>query len=190
VKILVDIDGTLNHFDIHFAKWVDKKGYTFDYDKFMKEPDWNIENFIIGEDNPRKIMDEILVQMEFWMTIPPINEAIPILRKLNNIYDISIVTVPWKNEPLFREAKYKWLDKHFGFLDRAQVVFSGKKDEITAACIIDDKPATIEKCNSKMATICFDHPYNRKVESSFRTNSWNRIPKMLREIRKLDLYRK
>ena len=182
--ILVDMDGVLNKFNEHFIAWVKRLGYDFDEYEYIHNGSWEIEKFIIASENGKKIMADICDDMNFWSTIPPDKSAIPVMKELNKNYDIFIATAPWNEEVRYKIDKTKWMKKYFGFIDSRQIIFCKEKWELDGQVIIEDKDKTIDKCNSKMYTICRDQPYNRGCSPDYRFSKWNVVPGILLKIEK------
>ncbi|MBO4531868.1 MAG: hypothetical protein J5767_14655 [Paludibacteraceae bacterium] len=69
----------------------------------------------------------------------PMPGAIPAVRKLNEVYDIYILsTAPWGN-PLAWTEKVLWLKNRFGDLFKKKVILTHRKDLIRGDILIDDK---------------------------------------------------
>lgn len=180
MKIAIDIDGTINYFDKQFIFAVRELGYGYDSPRFYKEGDWELENYIMGSDNPKQVMAQVCENSSFWMDIPPMIEAIEVLRRLNRKHTLSIVTTPWRDEDKFKTIKIKWMHKYFRFIKESQIVFSSKKWELDIDMIVDDKPTTIDKCREAgIQTICFAHVYNLKVKADYLSANWTGIEKYI-----------
>ena len=185
MKIAIDMDGTINYFDEKFIFTVKELGYGYDSLSFYKEGDWELEKYIIGSDNPKKIMSQICEKSSFWMGIPPMVEAIEVIRRLNRDHEIVIATTPWRDEEKFKLTKIKWMHKYFRCIKESQIVFSSKKWELDIDIIIDDKPSTLEACtNEGITTICFAHSYNSGVKTDYRSSKWSTIEKYIDKMTK------
>jgi 5'(3')-deoxyribonucleotidase len=184
MRILVDMDGVLNLWNDHFIAWVKNLGYDFDEYEYTHNGDWEIDKFIIAPEKGKKIMDNICVNMNFWATIPPDKTAIPVMKELNKKYNIFIATAPWSEDDKYKIDKIKWMKKYFNFIDSHQIILCKKKWEIPGDVIIEDKPETIDKCNSVMYTICHDQPYNKNCNPDYRFSNWNVVPGILQKIEK------
>ena len=174
------MDGTLNKFGFHFMNYVEARGFTFNRQGYYNNPTWHIETFIEAP-KPKKVMNTILCLPEFWITIPPIEEAIPVLKSLSKVHDVQVVTTPWDSNIGSREVKVTWLKKYFSFLAN-KVTFTADKWLVDGDLMVDDKPSIIEKCNEVMKTICFAQPYNQGIACDYRTNSWIEIERIIEKM--------
>ena len=69
----------------------------------------------------------------------PMPDAISAVCKLNEVYDIYILsTAPWGN-PLAWTEKVLWLKNRFGDLFKKKVILTHRKDLIRGDILIDDK---------------------------------------------------
>ena len=181
MKILLDLDNTVNMFDENFVVFVRKEGYEFDTSNFNNR-EWDMSSYIRGSDNPKKVMEDIFMTAEFWLTIEPVPFAFEVLKDLYRKHEIVISTMVWKEGMKHEILKKHWIDKNFHFLRNNKFVFNPKKWEIEGDVIIDDKPRHLEKSQGSKITICSDRPYNREVKSDYRFSSWKEMPKIIKEI--------
>jgi 5'(3')-deoxyribonucleotidase len=178
LTVLLDLDGTVNEFDTAFIKRVRDFGYSFDSEGYK---DWHIENFIRGADDPRKVMDHIFGEVEFWNNLQPKKGAKEVLKELNKKYDIKIVTYVWRREYKYIEAKKNWVNKYFHFLKNNDFILESEKWKVPGDIIIDDKPKVLDHCFGEKYTICCD-VYNTEVKCNFRFKQWNQIPEIFKSI--------
>lgn len=172
IRVLVDIDDTLNELQSHFIDTVIEMGYDYDLDKC---DDYEIQNGIqIDEKDKRAVMAKIFNTPSFWRTIPLIEKAYEGLYYLNTSFDTWIATSPWSEEN--KKDKLYWVSKKLPFFDVNKVIFSHKKWELDGDIIIEDKPQTIRECNKiGMKTICKFQAYNADEFPNVFMYSWNEI---------------
>lgn len=180
IRVLVDIDDTLNELQSHFIDTVIELGYEYDLDKC---DDYEIQNGIqVEEKNKRAIMVKIFNTPSFWRSIPLIEKAYEGLYYLNTTYDTYIATSPWSEEN--KKDKLHWVFKKLPFFDLDKVIFSHKKWELDGDIIIEDKPQTIVECNKVgMKTICKLQPYNVNENPTAFLYSWNDIYDIMESIK-------
>jgi 5'-nucleotidase len=179
LKVLVDVDSTLNLFRPHFIAAVKAAGYSFDTAGFQSHGTWETQDFIEGAENPKKAMSEVMGDVNMWATVPPLPNAAKVLKDINRFHDVTIATVPWGTSIEMKKVKLDWLAKHFPFIRPTQVSFHPDKWELAGDVIFDDKPETIVECNKSMITVVPEQPYNRDVESDFRFTNWAQVPKIM-----------
>jgi 5'(3')-deoxyribonucleotidase len=184
LKLLIDMDSTCNEFIPHFIQAVRDRGYSFDFHRYNTNGSWDIENFILGADDQKTVMNSIMSDLEMWETIPIADNADTVLKDLNRFHDITIATTPWGSDEVMKQVKRDWVATHLPFLSPRQVVFTSKKWTLEGDVIFDDKPDTIQQCNATMITVVPTQPYNRNVESDFRFANWSQVPKIIGTITK------
>jgi len=177
VRLLIDVDNTLNDLTTHFFKWLDKMGV--EYDSYINNYDLKK---CIKSPKRNKIFKLIMNNPEFWKTIPFLPEAIDMLQSLNKLTSLYIVTVPFSKGTA--EAKYQTIANQFPFIKYDHIIFYEKKWELEADIIVDDKPETLLKCNENgMITVKKRQPYNLSVPSHFEFETWKEarviFPKVL-----------
>ncbi len=177
VRVLVDIDGTLNEILDPFIEKVEEMGYEYDYE-YRKT--YNMEDGIKTK-NPRNVLIEIFNDPAFWLNLPTARNSYEGLYYLNSTYDTYIATIPWNEEN--KEIKKLWIKKHFPFFDTDKVIFSSEKWTLDADAIIEDKPETIKNCmNMGMTTICKLQPYNFTVKPDAFLYDWKEIYDIMEEL--------
>ena len=72
-----------------------------------------------------------------WME--PMPGGIEAFKKLNEKYDMYILTTaPWRNETALQDKK-DWLNKHLGDIIKKKVIFSHHKELLMGDYLIDDR---------------------------------------------------
>lgn len=99
-------------------------------------------------------------------------EAVPVLERLNERFDLFIATAAMDVPGCFT-AKYDWLREHFPFIDPQNIVFCGTKSVIHTDYLIDDNPRQLHAF--KGTGIIYDMPYNRHVDDFERVVNWQEI---------------
>jgi len=179
---LLDIDDTLNDFSTSFIKEVERQGYKFDYKHYN---DWDIARFIIGVEDPDKLMSDICEKLSFWKSLNPVPYAYDVLKEvINDQFDIILVTSPWIENSKHRKVKSEWIKNNFGFLRKKPIIFSKEKWSIAGPIIMDDKPKTLKSCYICKITIKPMHPYNKNVLSNYEFKSWKEVPGIIKSLKK------
>jgi 5'(3')-deoxyribonucleotidase len=182
LKILVDVDGTLNEFQNHFFNFLESLGYNYD---FSKGSDYHMEKGIIASSKRQKdkIFASIMGDSFFWENIPVLENAYEGLTYLNTHYDVFIVTSPWDEKN--KNIKIQWMKKNFPFINPKQIIFCHDKWELGGDIIIEDKPDTLRKCqDAGFLTITKLQPYNMEVHSDYFLNNWSQIKEIMTKIDK------
>lgn len=168
-KLLIDMDGVLS--DI--------------YDQFIKYEFKDIGltqslNDLTGklEREAFKYHDKYVNSENFFYSAIPIRDSIETVQRLNNLYEVYIVSSAMQF-PLSLQEKINWLTKHFPFLSWKQIVFCGTKDIVCGDIMIDDHFKNLDTFNGQ--TILFTQPHNRDNPTGkhTRVNNWKEIETIL-----------
>ncbi|MFB5759001.1 5' nucleotidase, NT5C type [Paenibacillus medicaginis] len=156
------------------AEWV--RRYNEDYNDNLKPEDinaWNWSHLCKPEcgDKIYEYMDDPTL----FESLSVIENSQEVLKELNYTYGIYIVTSPFNLNNIV--PKYKWLKKHFSFLDEDKFVFTRDKSIIAADYLIDDKPKNLENFRGKK--MLFTAPHNSNEDRFYRVNNWEEIRETL-----------
>ena len=110
--------------------YVDMDGVLVDFESGIKKASPDLLKSYEGQyDNIPHIFS--------WMD--PMPGAIEAFKKLNEKYDMYILTTaPWRNETALQDKK-DWLNKYLGDIIRKKVIFSHHKELLMGEYLIDDR---------------------------------------------------
>lgn len=136
--ILVDQDGPLAAFDLHFWNRCNDEGYVFDVDDPLKQTlRWFTDHIPDPKHraNARKMIDTT----RWFRDIPVTEGAQEGLAKLSKVAEIFICTKPLDNDEYCLLDKRQWIGKHFPkFVDR--LITAPDKSVIKGDILLDDAP--------------------------------------------------
>lgn len=114
----------------------------------------------------------------FFRTLPVIRGSREVLEKLNQRYEVFIVSSATEFPQCLQE-KQAWLNEHFPFISWEQMVFCGIKTIIQADIMIDDHFKNLDRFPGK--TILFNQPHNQLADEGRHTRvlDWLEIEKLL-----------
>ncbi len=168
-RLLIDMDGVL----------ADIYGQLIKYELNDLGLTQSIED-LIGklEKEAFKNHDKYVNSPNFFYSVIPIVDSIEIVRKLNNAYQVYIVSSAMQF-PLSLIEKRNWLTKFFPFLSWKQIVFCGTKEIVYGDIMIDDHFKNLDTFNGQ--TILFTQPHNidKPENKHIRVNSWKEIETIL-----------
>lgn len=115
---------------------------------------------------------------DFFRTAPIMQDSQEILKRLNEQYDVYIVSSATEF-PLSLSEKQSWLNEHFPFITWQQMVFCGSKKIIKADIMIDDHFKNLDHFEGE--TFLFTQPHNilNNNHHHRRVNSWKEIGEIL-----------
>lgn len=133
--------------------------------------DWHMANFFkCGT----KIYEYLTYDL--FRNLPIVENSQEVVRELCEKHQVYIVTSA-TTKPEIMVAKWEWLDEHFPFIPKDQVVMCGKKDVVKTDVLIDDAPHNLEGFQGDQKLL-FDRPYNRKETRFVRVRDWEHIREM------------
>ena len=123
-------------------------------------------------------INEYVYRQGFFRTAPVVKDSIDILARLNENYEVFIVSAAMEF-PQSLPEKLAWLQEHFSFLTWQQFVFCGSKTIIDADIMIDDHFKNLDLF--KGTTILFTQPHNQLKNAGRhkRASSWDEIASLL-----------
>jgi 5'(3')-deoxyribonucleotidase len=121
---------------------------------------------------------EYVRRKDFFRTVLVMDESQNILARLNDRYEIFIVSAATEFPQSLLE-KYEWLSEHFSFITWRQMVFCGSKTIVEADIMIDDHFKNLD--HFKGTTLLFSQPHNFLHDPGRhkRVHSWSEIADLL-----------
>jgi 5'(3')-deoxyribonucleotidase len=118
------------------------------------------------------ILKQFPHRKDFFRTMMPNEHSQDVLEKLNQKYDLFIVSAAMQF-PQSLSEKLEWLNEHFDFLTWKQIVFCGNKSVVHGDIMIDDLPHNLDKFGGEK--FIFTAPHNRHFNRFNRLNNWREI---------------
>ncbi|MBT9331386.1 5'-3'-deoxyribonucleotidase [Acidipila sp. 4G-K13] len=112
---------------------------------------------------------------DFFEDLPVIEDSQRVLRTLGEHYEIFIATAAMEFPNSFG-PKYRWLRRHFPFLDPHRFIFCGDKSILSADYLIDDQPRQL--CRFRGEGILFSAPHNFGVSGYRRIDNWRQAEEL------------
>ena len=120
--------------------------------------------------------------------IEPLPNCVDVIKKLNEVYDVYIVTTYiWKEDVIDAATnlknKYEYLHYWFPFIDTNKFIFMTDKTKINYDIGIDDRVSNLQSCNKKLL---FTEFRNKKIPDEelknkeiIRVNNWFEVEKKI-----------
>ena len=124
----------------------------------------------------RKMVRAQLNEPGFFRDLPVIGNSVDVLRRLNEKYELYIVSAATEF-PNSLKDKYEWLQDHFPFLTWHQIVFCGDKKMIRADFMIDDHARHLKHFIGE--AYIFDAAHNGNETEYERIMDWDDAAKKL-----------
>jgi 5'(3')-deoxyribonucleotidase len=186
--LFIDIDNTIGNLISHYLKEYNKQfnasfnithPETFNTYSFPEYTKFESSSY---EEELEK-MYKIFNTENFWKTIPLIDYADEVIKELNNIYDIYLLTSPSFKSPYFFNERLNWVEEKLPFFDYHKIIFCENKGMFkTRSILIDDMPKNLTAFRGK--TIKINYRYNQQVltNADFYTTEWQRVPELLKQL--------
>jgi 5'(3')-deoxyribonucleotidase len=110
----------------------------------------------------------------FFRTAPVINGSQDVIKELNEIYDVYIVSAAMEFPQSLTE-KYEWLLKHFPFIHWQKIIFCGSKKPVSGDFMIDDHVKNLSHFNGEKLLFTATHNMNMLDTGYRRVNNWEEI---------------
>ena len=168
-SISVDMDGVLANVYSQFISM-----HAADFGKILLPEDMNGKLEAEAFPNERKYV----TSPGFFINAPVMENAFDVLQKLNERYQVFIVSAAMEF-PASLTEKHQWLNEHFSFIQWQQMVFCGSKQIIKADLMIDDHFKNLDYFSGE--TFLFTQPHNILANAGThkRVHTWKEIEQIL-----------
>ncbi len=145
------------------------------YSKFLRLYEEEYGRKLSIADVAGKLESEAFPDEVRWVTMPGFFRNVPVmegsvegLRKLNEKYDVIVVSLATEFPSSLTDKQY-WLHEHFPFIGWRQIVFCGDKSLIKADIMIDDHLKNLDNFDGE--TIMYTQPHNMLLTTRHRRAS-------------------
>jgi 5'(3')-deoxyribonucleotidase len=112
----------------------------------------------------------------FFENIPVYEDAVEVVRRLTERYEVFIVSAATEFPNSMKE-KLHWMETHFPFITWKHIVFCGHKHMIQADYLIDDHEKNLHTFTG--TPLLFTAPHNLHIADFKRVNNWKEVEKLL-----------
>src|SRR5579875_2387979 len=170
-RIAIDMDEVLaDTLAEHIAR------YNRDHDEAITKADlqgkwlWDIVSI-----DRHDRLEGYLRSEDFFEDLPVIPDSQRVLRALVQEYEIYIATSAMEFPNSFG-PKYRWLRRHFPFLNPRHFVFCGDKSIIRADFLLDDQYRHFPTFSGQ--GILFTAPHNMGISGYRRVDNWQQVERL------------
>ena len=172
-RIAIDMDDVLaktTHIIIDRINSITSNSYT--YEELLTGPDSYKKEFYKHylEHN------SFLWEPGFFENIPVNEDAVDVVKKLSEKYEIFIVSAATEFPNSLKE-KLIWMEKYFPFITWKHIVFCGHKYMIQADYLIDDHEKNLHTFTG--TPLLFTAPHNLHINDFHRVNNWKEVELLL-----------
>jgi len=166
-RIAIDMDEVISHFSAKCLELFNKE-----FNESYTDQHLHGKKLIELDARFEKKVDHYLANELFFLELEVIKDSQEVIKELSTYYEIYIVTAAMEF-PASLAPKYRWLKKHFSFLNEKNFVFCGDKSIILADYLIDDTPSNLETFQGM--GLLFTAPHNVHTTGYTRLNNWKDI---------------
>jgi len=159
-SIMIDLDETIC-----------SPSYLEEVNKFLKtnykyeEIDTYFVEDVIPEDEREHFLDYFYQNINVYENAKVLNNAIEVIRELNEFYDVYIVSAfvdkrRVDESSIMAQYKYAWIRKNLPFIDPKKIILTGSKYMVMCDIKIDDKVSNLKGYGK--VKLLIDHMHNRK----------------------------
>ncbi len=169
-RIAIDMDDVMANVTSHFVHWYQRKtGYSLPAAQLVGKP--------VSQAFPdAALARQFLYTPGFFRTIPVMQDSQEIICRLNQHYEVFIVSAAMEF-PQSLQEKHDWLQEHFPFIGWRQMVLCGSKALIKADYMIDDHLKNLDFFEGEK--LLYTAPHNQLIEGYTRVNSWKEVAALL-----------
>lgn len=150
------------------GKWFE--AYNREYNDQLTEKkitSWDAHSFVKKECG--KKIYKYLEEPGFYRNLEPIPHSIEVIQRLQEKYDIYIVTTSPKNA---LKDKAEWIEEHLPFIGFKRMVYTHHKHLVDGDLLFDDAPHNLEAFQQKGSiSVAMDYAYNRNIDC-YRVSNW------------------
>jgi 5'(3')-deoxyribonucleotidase len=144
---------------------------------------FNYEDLLNGEKSIKEAFyahylanNSFLWEPGFFENIPVNEDAVEVVQKLSDQYEIFIVSAATEFPNSLKE-KLTWMEQHFPFITWKHIVFCGHKHMIQADYLIDDHEKNLHTFTG--TPLLFTAPHNLHINDFKRVNNWKEVEGLL-----------
>jgi 5'(3')-deoxyribonucleotidase len=112
---------------------------------------------------------------DFFVDLPLVADSQRVIAAMAARFEVFIASAAMEFPTSFT-PKYRWLERHFPFLDPMRFVFCGDKSILNADYLIDDDVRHFKHFRGE--GILFSAPHNHGVQGHRRVESWNDVERL------------
>jgi len=158
--LLLDMDGPLADFDLHFWHRCQEQGFTFDVHGPAFQAHRYFTEHIPNRAERRKA--RAMVDQAGWFAELPVTPGAVegVASLLDAGFDVWVCTKPLEANPTCHSDKAQWIARHFPALtDR--LIIAPDKSMVRGDVLLDDAPHPAWFGRSAWRPVIFDAPFNR-----------------------------
>ena len=159
LRLLVDMDGPLADFDLHFWNRSLDRGFTFDVPHHSHQRHRYFTDHLPDRRERRAARD--MVDSPGWFeNLPVVPGAVDGMKALCEVADVWVCTKPLEVNPTCRDAKAAWLAEHFGGALVSKLVIAPDKSMVRGDVLLDDAPKPEWYASAEWRPVIYTAPYN------------------------------
>lgn len=173
-RIAIDMDEVIADF---YVKDLQMYNELFDADLNINDLSDQYVSELYPETNT--IMKFIRNTKGFFKDLPVMEDAQEVIQELLDKHEIFITSAAMDFPNSF-DDKFYWLQNHFPFIDKTNIVFCGNKSIIKADYLIDDHVHHFNGFSGE--GILFTAHHNKKLDFPCRVDNWQEVRELFKQL--------
>ncbi|HUR10879.1 MAG TPA: hypothetical protein VM012_05895 [Flavitalea sp.] len=164
-RVIIDMDEVI----------ADPMGDMISWYKEKHDVEINYKKMLVGswvkgfpEEHHEMVMERLLSE-GFFRNLPVMENAVEVIREMNERYEVFIVSAAMEFPNSLKE-KLEWLLEHFPFLTWKQLALTGDKRLVCGDHMIDDHVKNLKYFNGKKWL--FTSAHNLEIKEYDRIDDW------------------
>jgi 5'(3')-deoxyribonucleotidase len=161
MRILVDLDGTIAHFDRELDRHLDER-YSH-LPNIPRSPDQLSFNLWEGRtEEEQQALREIMNWPGFYRHLEVMEGAVEAIKEMEaEGHEVRFLTAPWESNNTCLQDKQDWIAEHFGEEYRRKLFYAKDKDWVAGDILFDDKYPIPHAETASWVQVFITQPYNR-----------------------------
>lgn len=179
--LLVDLDGTIAHFDKEFDRQLNHH-----YEHLTGIPRSHEQvSFNLWEGRTPEEQEAIRHVMNlpgFYRHLEPMAGGVEAVQEMHDDgHEVHFLTAPWNTNPTCLQDKSDWIADHFGEEYRDKLIFAKDKTLVTGDILFDDKHPIPKKERATWVQVFVHQKYNESADG-YRIHDWSDWRKVVDQI--------
>ena len=194
MRILIDLDGTVAHFDLKFQQLREEL-----FPHLTGIPHYTEQKiFNLWLDRTTEEQDAIRVIMNhpgFYADLPVMAGAVEAVHEMvANGHEVIFLSAPWVTNPTCASDKYDWVERVFGEGYANRLILAKDKTVVSGGVLFDDKDPIPNKDRADWIQVFVNQPYNEGLPGhrilNWADGSWRQVLREVEDDIRIDNERK
>jgi 5'-nucleotidase len=178
MRLLIDLDGTIAHFDREYDRHLTERyAHLTNIPRSHEQVSFNLWEGRTPEE--QEAIRDIMNHPGFYRHLEPMEGAVDAVFDMEKAgHEVFFATAPWRTNRTCLQDKADWIADHFGEEKADQIVFAKKKFMLSGDILFDDKYPVERADEANWVQVFVHQPYNANA-TGLRIHGWNEWPEIV-----------